>query len=188
MKKRVFLIHGWDGSPDKSWRPWLKQKLEEKGFAVNALAMPNADQPQMTVWLEYLKNIVGQVDDQCYFVCHSLGNITILRYLENLQKNEKVGGIVLVAGFTSNLGYRELESFFPNQGRIDWDKIKSHCNKFVAIHSDNDPFVSTHYGEEFFQNYLNAKYILEHDKKHFGDNDGINELPSALDALLEMSK
>ncbi len=188
MKKRVFLIHGWDGSPDKAWRPWLKQNLEALGFDVLALALPNPGKPELKTWLEEINKNVGRVDNQCYFVCHSLGNITILRYLENLNPKEKVGGVVMVAGFCSNLGYQELASFFPGQGWLDWDKIKSHCSKFVAIHSDNDPFVSTHYGEEFFQQYLGAKYILEHNKKHFGDNDNIVELPIALDAILEMAK
>ncbi|MDQ5938347.1 MAG: serine hydrolase [Patescibacteria group bacterium] len=188
MKKRVFLIHGWDGSPDKGWRPWLKKELEANGFEVQALALPNPRTPELQTWLDHINNSVGQLDNQCYFVCHSLGNITILRYLESLAVEKKIGGVVMVAGFCSNLGYKELASFFPNQGWLDWDKIKSHCDKFVAIHSDNDPFVSTHYGEELFQKYLGAKYILEHDKKHFGDNDNITELPSALEAILEMTK
>lgn len=188
MKKRAFLIHGWDGSPDEGWRPWLKQKLENEGFEVVAPAMPNAANPNLDEWLNHLNKIVGQVDDQCYFVGHSLGNITILRYLERLNAEEKVGGVVMVAGFTSNLGYKEIASFFPGEGWVDWDKINSRCSKFVAIHSDNDPFVSTHYGKEFFKEKLKAKYILEHDKKHFSGSDGINELPSALESLLEISK
>lgn len=187
MKKRAFLIHGWDGSPNEGWRPWLKQKLEDKDFEVIAPAMPNAATPNMSEWLEHLDKIVGQIDDQCYFVGHSLGCITILRYLERLNPQKKVGGVILVAGFTSNLGYKEIESFFPEEGWLDWDKINSHCSKFVAIHSDNDPYVSTHYGEEFFQNKLKAKYILEHNKKHFSGDNNINELPVAFDEILKIS-
>jgi len=185
--KRAFLIHGWDGYPEEGWRPWLKQKLEEQGFDVTVPAMPDTARPEMNAWVEHLKSVVGQVDDQCYFVGHSLGCITILRYLEQLHPEEKVGGVVLVAGFASNLGYEQLESFFPGSGRVDWEKIKSHSTKFVAIHSDNDPYVSTHYGSEIFQSRLGAEYILEHDKKHFSGDDGITELPLVFDVLLNIS-
>ena len=186
QKKRVYLIHGWNGSPDGGWKPWLKQELEKQGFEVTIPTMPNSAHPQMDEWLDNLNKTVGQVDDQCYFVGHSLGCITILRYLERLRE-EKIGGVILVAGFTSNLGVKELENFFPDLGHIDWNKIKSHCDKFVAIHSDNDPYVSTHYGEDIFQKHLGAQYILEHNKKHFSGNDGINELPTLLEVLLNMS-
>ena len=32
MKKRVFIVHGWDGYPEEVWFPWLKKELEAKGF------------------------------------------------------------------------------------------------------------------------------------------------------------
>jgi len=40
-------------------------------------------------------------------------------------------------GSASNAG--ELSSFFANI--IDWEKIKKQAKRFVAIHSDNDPWV-----------------------------------------------
>src|SRR3989338_4750540 len=183
--KRAFLIHGWEGYPEEGWRPWLKEKLEAKGFKVFVPAMPDTNHPKKDAWVGYLAQIAGKPDEDCYFVGHSLGCITILRHIENLKENQKVGGAVLVAGFTSNLGYEELVSFFIKP--INWEKIKSHCSKFVAIHSDNDPYVSPHYSD-FFKEKLNAQVIVEHDKKHFSGGDGIMELPSALDAVLRLSK
>lgn len=117
-------------------------------------------------------------------VGHSLGCITILRFLEGLVENEKVGGVILVAGFTDNLEYKELSSFF--QKPIDFSKIKSHCQKFIAVHSDNDPYVSVSYGKEF-KGKLGAKLIIEYDMKHFSGDDGISELPIVLNTLLEIS-
>ncbi len=184
MTKRVFLIHGWEGYPEEGWRPWLKNELEKRDFTVSAPAMPDTKHPQMEAWLEHLKKIVGTPNKDCYFVGHSLGCITILRYLETLKADQKVGGVVLVAGFTSNLGYKELESFFTKP--IDWEKIKSHGQKFIAIHSDDDPYVSLHYGN-FFKEKLGAKLIVEHKMKHFSGDDGITTLPSALKAILELN-
>ena len=146
--------------------------------------MPNTNYPKMDAWVNHLAQIVGTTNEDCYFVGHSLGCVTILRYLETLSENQKVGGAVLVAGFTSNLGYEELDSFFTRP--INWDKIKSHCSKFIAIHSDNDPYVSLHYGD-FFKEKLNAKIIIEHNQKHFSGDTGVVELPSVFDAIIGIS-
>lgn len=181
--KKAILIHGWEGSPEEGWRPWLKKELEQCGFEVAVPAMPNPAKPNMKEWLSYLKEIIDNPDENCFLVGHSLGCVTILRYLELLETNQKIGGVVLVAGFTSNLGYDELDSFF--QTKIDWNKIKSHCEKFVAIHSSNDPYVSLHYAD-FFRNNLGAEIIVEQNMKHFSGDDGINKLPVVLKSVLKM--
>jgi predicted alpha/beta hydrolase family esterase len=183
MNEKAILIHGWEGSPEEGWRPWLKKELEKEGFEVIVPGMPNSANPSMNEWLDYLREIAGNPNEKLYFVGHSLGCIAILRYLESLGPNQKVAGAVLVAGFTSNLGYEQLESFF--QTKIDWIKIKSHCKGFTAIHSNNDPYVSLHYAD-FFKDNLEAEIIIEHDMKHFSGGDGINELPPALRAILKL--
>ena len=98
--KRAFLIHGWGGSPNEGWRPWLKNKLEQQGFEVFVPAMPDTNYPKLDAWLDKLEQAVGTPDENCYFVGHSLGCITILRYLEKLEEGQKVNTVVLVAGFT----------------------------------------------------------------------------------------
>lgn len=187
MPKHIFLIHGWEGSPEGGWLPWLKKELEAKGVEVIVPAMPNTNHPQMSEWVDHLKQVVGEVDEDCYFVGHSLGCITILRYLEALTPGKQVGGVVLVAGFTSDLGFEALTNFFPDHGQLAWNKIKSHCAHFTAIHSDDDYVVSRHYGEKFFRENLGATFILEHNKKHFSGGDGIFELPVVLQTLLEFT-
>ncbi len=181
--KKAILIHGWEGYPEEGWRPWLRSELGKQGFEVVVPAMPNSAKPKMNEWLNHLEKLVGNPDENCYFVGHSLGCITILRYLESFSMNQKIGGAVLVAGFTSNLGYDELDTFF--QTKIGWDKIKSHCKKFVAIHSSNDPYVSLHYAD-FFRNNLDAEIVIEQNMKHFSGDDGINELPSVLESVLKL--
>ena len=150
--------------------------------------MPETAEPTMEKWLPFLQNLVKNPDTETYFVGHSLGCITILRYLESLKEGQKVGGAVLVAGFGHDLSYpgyeHELASFF--QKEIDWEKIKEHCSKFVAIHSDNDPFVPLSHNKLYVEK-LGADSIIEHNKSHFSGDDGINELPSALEAVLKIS-
>lgn len=180
--KRAFLIHGWTGSPEKGWFPWLKKELEKNNFTVIAKLMPLPDAPVMQEWVEYLKELVGTGDEETFFVGHSLGCITILRYLETLPENEKTGGAVLVAGFTDNIGSKELSNYFTSP--IDWKKINSRCKKFVAINSDNDKEVSLKYGY-IFKEKIGAKLIIEH-KGHMADDT--LELESLLNSILEISR
>ncbi|HLC51090.1 MAG TPA: alpha/beta fold hydrolase [archaeon] len=181
--KRAFLIHGWEGYPEEAWRPWLKTELLYQGFEVLIPAMPDTNQPRMDAWVQHLSEIVGTPDDECIFVGHSLGCIAILRYLETLKEGQIIGGVVMVAGFTDNLGHKELDSFF--QTEINWEKIKRHCRKFVAIHSDNDPYVPATHGQ-IFKEKLNAAFIIQKGMKHFSGDDGITELPIVLDAVTKI--
>lgn len=184
MVKRAFLIHGWEGYPEEGWLPWLKNELEKKGFKVFIPAMPDTNHPKMDAWVEHLIKTVGAPDEDCFFVGHSLGCIAILRYLETLEENQRIGGVVLIAGFSDDLKFKELSSFFVEH--INWIKINSHCGKFVSIHSDNDPYVPLGYGD-VFKEELNAELVIKHNMKHFSGDDGITELPVALDSILKMS-
>ncbi|MBI4895150.1 MAG: serine hydrolase family protein [Candidatus Aenigmarchaeota archaeon] len=183
--KRVFLIHGWEGYPEEGWRPWLKKELEKRKFHVVVPSMPDPKNPTIDKWLTHLINVVGNPDEDSYFVGHSLGCITILRYLESLKQNENVGGVILVAGFTSNLGFDQLESFFKRP--IAWEQIETKCKNFIAIHSDNDPYVSLHYST-FFKEKLGAEIIIENNMKHFSGEDNITKLPVALESILKITK
>lgn len=187
--KRAFLIHGWESYPEEGWRPWLKKELEKRKFEVIVPKMPDAINPTYDKWVPCLEKIAKPVARNDYFVGHSLGCITILRFIENLKQDEKVGGAVLVAGFGHDLEYdgykRELSSFFAKP--VNWEKIKRHCPKFVSIHSDDDPWVPIKHSQ-LFKEKLNAKLIIEHGMKHFSGDDGIGKLPSALNALLEITK
>src|SRR3989338_6493172 len=92
MTKRAFIIHGWDGYPDEGWFPWLKAELEKNGFQVHVPAMPESAEPKIETWVSHLSKAVGDVDENTYFVGHSIGCQTILRFLESLPADKKVGG------------------------------------------------------------------------------------------------
>jgi predicted alpha/beta hydrolase family esterase len=112
MKKRVFIIHGWGGNPDEHWLPWLKSELEQKGYEVVVPQMPNTNKPVIEEWVNHLSEIVGEVDAQTYFVGHSVGCQTILRYLET-QAGKKAGGCVLVAAWFKLEDLESLETRIP---------------------------------------------------------------------------
>jgi len=185
--KRAIIIHCWEGTPEYCWYPWLKQELESKGFHVEVSAMPDTEHPRQDAWVPKLRELIGKPDEELILIGHSVGCITILRYLESLQANKKIKGAVLVAGFTDDLGYEELKNYFETP--IDFEAIKSHCPKFVAIHSDNDPYVNLKHAD-IFKEKLNAEIIVKKGMGHFSgeieDEEACTELPDALDAVLRI--
>lgn len=151
--------------------------------------MPETDLPKLSLWLPKLQEQAPNPDENLFLVGHSAGCITIMRYLEKLEGNQKVGGAVFVAPFTDDLGYKELKNFFEEP--IDFKKIKSKAKHFVAIHSDNDPYVSLDYGD-ILKDKLEAELIVKHNMGHFSgevDNEkSCTSLPDVAQAVLEISK
>lgn len=192
MPKRVFIIHGWTGKPNQHWLPWLARELELKGFEAHLPEMPETDNPRTDLWISYLKEQVGVANRDTYFVGHSIGCLAILKYLE--KYNEEIGGAVLVApwitlnpeSFASPEDKRVVDEW--TKEKFNWDKLKKLCPNFVALFSEDDPDVPFDENKPLFEKELGAKIIIEKDKGHFTASEGVNTLPSALDAVLEMAK
>ncbi len=189
--KRVFIIHGWSGYPEEGWFPWLKEELKKKGFEVIVPAMPESDEPKIENWVPFLNKLVGISDSNTFFVGHSIGCQTIIRYFETMPEETEIGGAVFVAGWYDlrNLETEEEKRIagpWVNTPRND-DKIRKIINgKAVAIFSDNDPWVIPE-NQNSWKEKMGAEIIIEHNKGHFAGDDGIKKLPSALDAILKIS-
>lgn len=191
--KRVFIVHCWSGTPDSNWYPWLKAKLEKDGFDVEVPQLPNTDNPQINNWIPALSEVVGLVDNQTYFVGHSMGCQTIARFLETLPDDTKIGGAVFVAGFFKHLSnmYAEPEDKAIADSwlnaPLDFNKVKKVLSKSVAIFSEDDPDVPLDNKEEF-EHKLGSEIIVVNGMKHFTDDAGVKELPIALEKFLEIAK
>lgn len=185
--KHAVIVHGYKAKPETNWKPWLKAHLEEIGFEVDIPAMPNTDHPEATEWALKLAETVGEPNEDVYLVGHSLGCITILRYLESLAANQTVGACVLIAGFGEKFEKYQggHDSFFDHE--LDWEKIKTHCPHFIAIHSDDDPGVDSAQ-LELFKQKLGAKTILTHGMGHFASADGVFEVPIVLEQIVSFAK
>ena len=182
--KRVIIVHCWEGYPEYCWYPYTKKELEKKDFQVTVPAFPETELPKLDKWLPKLKEVVGEPDSETFLIGHSVGCITILKYLESLSDNQKIGGAVLVAGFTDNLGYDELKNFFTTP--INFDEIKKHCPKFITIFSDNDPEVPLKH-RDIFKNKLNAEVITKHNAGHFSGNDKCSELLDVVSSIEKLA-
>ena len=186
MIKRVFIVHCWSGNPESYWYPWLKKELEINGFKVNVLSMPNADEPKIRTWVNFLKKNVKNPDENTYFVGHSIGCQAILRYLETLEDNIKVNKCIFVAGWFSLMGLGKDEEKIAKPWitkKINFEKIKSKAKKFIAIFSDDDPYVPL-LDTKKFEKELDAEVIIEHSKGHFDSETESKELPIILEILL----
>jgi uncharacterized protein len=187
------MLHGWDGSPEGGWFSWLREELKNRGYVVIAPQLPKADEPRIKNWLPTVKEAVGIPDEETYFVGHSMGNQAIVRYLESLPENVRVGGAIFVAGFLKRLTNLEDEEVVRDvadewlKTPLDLEKVKTHLDKSIAIFSDNDPYVPLDNQDEF-KNILGSKIVILPNKNHFSGDDGTFDLPIALDSLLEISK
>jgi len=182
--KKVYLIHGWGGSDSsEGWFGWLKEESKKLGIKVISFNMPNTDEPKIEEWIGFLKENAKDLDEETYFVGHSVGCQAILRYLETLDSGIKISGVVFVAPWMEldkntieEEGEEVVEIATPwMETPIDFDKIKEHTNNFLCILSDNDPYVPLN-NKEFFEEKLNAKSVIKHNEEHFNETKKIPEI------------
>lgn len=178
--KKVIIVHGYTGYPEKNWFPWLKNELEKKSIEALVPLMPHTEAPQLKEWLPYLQAVVGKADQDTYLVGHSLGCITILRYLETLKEGEKVGGVILVSGFAEPIHFTELDNFFETE--LNDDKVKNSTKKIVLINSDNDEHVPIWQAQHMAQRF-GAKLIILNKAGHINEKSGFKELSLVLSEL-----
>jgi len=161
--------------------------LEKLGFSVIAPQMPDPKTPRIGDWVSTMVEIVGAVDEETFFVGHSLGCQTILRFLQTRPSEQIAGGVVMVAGFTGELiGLTEDEKPLARpweETPLDFDKIKSQAKHFAAVLSDSDPWVPLESNRKIFAEKLGAEIVVEQAKGHFTADDGVTELPVVLDFL-----
>ena len=189
--KRAYIVHGWDGNSREGWFLWLAQELRKKGFDVTVLSMPDPGKPDIERWVAYLKEIIPYPDTQSYFIGHSIGCQTILRYLEALPARVRIGGAVFVAGWTSltNLESNEEKAIARPwiERLINFEKVRTHSTHFFALFSENDPYVPRE-NEHVFKKQLGAEIKREKNRGHFSGSDGVTRLPVILEKLLEWSQ
>ena len=189
--KKVYIIHGWGGNPDEGQLKWLREQLIQRDFEVIAPLMPDAEIPEIGKWVGYLSKIAKDADQNSYFIGHSIGCQAIIRFTESHSK--KIGGLVCIAGWltrlTGDLNTDEIEVARPwVETPIDFEKVKKSAKNIMAVFSDNDPYVLFKENIKLFEDKLNARIFVDHEKGHYTEGDGVYENPTALRAFLDISK
>ena len=181
--KKVFIIHGYQGSPNGGWRPWLMAELEKQDIYACALPMPNPNEPLVDEWTAEIARHINS-DDEVYLVGHSLGTPAILHYLQS-PKAKKIAGAVLVSGPIEVTPNKKISNFLDR--KFDFKSIKSKAKNFTVIHGDNDPFVPLSHAEKLAKE-LGCELIIVKNGGHLNGSSGWTKLPHALEALNKMFK
>lgn len=162
--KNAVIFHGTSCTSEMFWYPYVKQGLEKKGYEVWVPSLPQANKPDLNIWLPYaLEN--GKYAQDTVIIGHSAGTALSLALLESIQSAVKQ--VILVAGFCSDIT--------GSDGKIlkeayDWEKIRTRSKDFIFINSDDDPWkINDKSGRELF-GHLGGTQITLHGQGHMGSN------------------
>lgn len=182
MKKRVIIVHGWGESPTNDWLGWATEAFQAKGYEVITPEMPDTDNPVIEKWVEHLRTVASVVDENTYFIGHSIGCQTIIRFLEIADM--KAGGAIFVAGWfdLTNQDEEEQEIAKPwIETPIDYAKVKVNLGRSVVVLSDNDPFVPYEKTKRDFETRLGSEVVTISNAGHFTSDDGFGPFPQLLE-------
>lgn len=174
--RNAVILHGTSDSPGSYWIPWLKAELQKKGYEVWAPQLPGANQPSLEAQLPFVLE-GGRFDEETVLIGHSAGCPLILSALEAIEA--PVRQAVLVAGYCAPL---------PHGGSIlqpayDWEKIRSRCQDFVFINSDDDPWGCDDKQGRIMFDRLGGTQVILHGEGHMGSsrfNQPYKEFPLLL--------
>lgn len=161
--KNALILHGTGADPSSNWFPWMKQKLQEKGYKVWVPDLPDSMNPNAAVNTKYILDN-WRFDQDSIIIGHSSGAVLILYILQNLPNDTVINGAFLVSVFKDDLGWPNLKNLFPEP--LNWKKIKIHARQTILLHSENDPYVPLDHAE-FIAKKLNAELIVKKGQGHF---------------------
>jgi len=182
--KNALILHGTNNNSKKNWFQWLKQNLAERGWKVWTPDLPGADEPNPKVYNEFIFNSDWEFDEDSVLIGHSSGAVEILSLLQHLPEGTKVDKAILVGAFRDNLGVPGLSRLFDEE--FDFKKIKTKANRFVFIHSDNDPYCPLDHAE-YLSRQLDGELIVKPGEAHFSIStagEKYKEFPLVLDLLV----
>lgn len=174
--KNAFIFHGTEGYPEENWFPWLKKKLEERGYEVFVPQFPTPKDQSLGAWLKVFDQYQEDLNEDSIIAGHSLGGIFLLKLLEKLKKPIKVACFVgTPIGVKPILNYDRDSSF--SGFNFDWKNIKNKSKNFIVFQSDNDPYVSLGNGEQLAQE-LGVELNMIPGAGHFNKKAGYTKFES----------
>lgn len=186
--KRVYIFPRYSGDENSDWYQQIKQAscFSDENIKIIPLSLPNWDKPSCTEFLVFIKQVISEIeiDNNTYFVGHSVGCKAALLYLNELHNKYpelKAGGLMCVAGWWKvDNPWPQLNQWTNMQ--LDFKGIQDICNNnIICILSNNDPFTSDwQANKEEWEANLNAKVLIVHGAKHFNDTEGFTEIRNEL--------
>lgn len=183
--KKAAIIHGTKSSPQGNWFQDVASQLAKHDFQSFVPQFPTPDGQSLDNWFAYFGAIVGELDSESIIIGHSVGAVFALRLLERLDA--PIAAVVLVAGFTGELGlpeYDKLNSSFV-AGAFDWKKIRSNAAQFICMSGDNDPYVPFQQGKEIADS-LGVDHLVIESGGHLNAEFGYTKFPQLIDLLTKV--
>ncbi|MGJ0185026.1 alpha/beta hydrolase [Corynebacterium glyciniphilum] len=179
--RHASIIHGYAATPQDHWFGWLAERLRSDGIPTAVPALPNSLNPHPVDWTDAVHAAVGKVDENSVIVAHSLGCLTVLRYLRALSGAWRVGTLVLVSGFVDTLpALPDLDDYIADG--CDVTGLDSHVDQIVLLRSDNDPLVPAAHTDRLAE-LLGTPARIVPGAGHFLASDGVTSLPEILEVI-----
>ena len=178
MARKAIIFHGTSAHPEVVWLPWLRERLTQRGYAVEVPHYPDLNREPIATFLP--KVLAGHVfDEDTVLVGHSGGAALLLAILEHIDA--RVDQAILVAGYCTR-PTSEAEPVL--QDTYDWAAIRDSVRDLYFINSREDPYgCDDRQGRAMFER-LGGTQIVR-DDGHFGDVDQPYESFELLDRLLD---
>jgi predicted alpha/beta hydrolase family esterase len=157
--KKALLIHGYNGSPNDIWIPWLKKILEEKGYEVFAPQLPGGSLPSLEEEEKTITSIISKFCKNDIIITHSKGAVPALYAIIDLGK--KLGHVFCFAPvltfefFNPKFIEKSERTSGDNQRSADnWKNMNTYWTKTMdvsdvgklvpvtAIFSNDDPIAN----------------------------------------------
>ena len=175
--RRAIIFHGPGAHPDVVWLPWLRERLPERGYAVEVPHYPGLNVEPIASFLpKVLAN--HTFDANTVLVGHSGGAALLLAVLEHLDA--RVDQAILVAGYCTQPNEEDEPVL---QDSYDWAAIRASVDDLYFINSRDDPYgCNDGQGRAMFEQ-LGGTQIVR-DDGHFGDIGQPYESFELLDRLI----
>ena len=178
MQRTAVLFHGTGANPEVCWFPWLRERLTDRGYVVEAPHYPELNVEPIDTFLP--KVLTDHAfDEGTVLVGHSGGAALILAVLQHIDAT--VAQALLVAGYSTQPNTSDEPVL---QADYDWAAIKAHARDFCFINSRHDPYgCDDRQGRAMFER-LGGTQIIR-DDGHFGDHDQPFQTFELLDRLID---
>ena len=178
MARTAIIFHGTGANPNVAWLPWLRDRLIDRGYAVE---VPHYEDLNVEPIATFLPKVLANhtFDESTVLVGHSGGAALLLAVLQHTPA--PVAQAFLVAGYST----RPNDSDEPVlQDAYDWDAIKAHVKDIYFINSRNDPYgCDEGQGRVMFER-VGGTLIIRNDG-HFGDYNQPFPTFDLLDKLID---
>ena len=138
--KNYILLHGWEGSSDLNWFPWLKNELENRGNTVVVPDLPNSSNPDVSEQAKFVLDNYN-FSSNSVIIAHSFGCPVALKIVNSLE--HKIDSVYLVAPFIDCEFKEGKEPNFSANFNFEVDK-KTLKNKadFHILQASEDNYIT----------------------------------------------